>query len=109
MKSRAYMVENQGQKSARHQIERGQVSAWQGGMHRGTVRAHGLQRWTQSPVTASREWGVPGQLQPGPRSGERAKVTCSAGNHGSPFCSAPVKTLMITWPYPDFGGPTVSQ
>lgn len=28
------------------------------------TRARRLQRWTQSPVTASREWGVPGQQLP---------------------------------------------
>lgn len=69
------------------------------------IRALRLQRWTQSPVTASREWGVPGQRQPGPRSRERAKVTCSADNHGYAFCSTLVKTLMITRPYLAFRGP----
>lgn len=53
--------------------------------------------------------GVECARQPGPRSGEGAKVTCSADNHGYPFCSTPVKTLMITRPYPAFRGPTVSQ
>lgn len=74
MKSRAYMVENQGQKSTRHQIERGQVSAWQGGMYRGTLRAHRLQRWTRLPVTASREWGVPGNQGPGAEKEPRSLV-----------------------------------
>ena len=30
------MVESQGQRSARHQIERGQVSGWQGGRNQGS-------------------------------------------------------------------------
>lgn len=91
--------------SARHQIERGQVSAWQGG------RNQGSQVTEMDAVACDSVQGVGcarSAATQGPGA-EKARVTCSADDHGCPFCSTPVKTVIITRPYPAFRGPTMSQ
>lgn len=101
LKSRAYMVESQGQRSTRYQIERGQASAWQGG------RNQGSQVTEMDTVACDSFQGVGCARSVATRAQEqrRAKVTCSADNHEYAFCSTLVKTLMITRPYLAFRGP----